>query len=305
MPSGFRPSYPTPDKDFGYDVSDYMDVDPRFGTPGGLRPAGGRSPPARHPHRSWTWCSTTPPTSIPGSLNPAPARQPQAGLVPLESPHRRGPNNWQAASAAQAWEFDPATGQYYLHLFTKEQPDVNWRNPEVRQAQLDVFRFWLERGVDGFRLDVFNAYFKHADLPDNPPKFGLRGFDRQRHHLRYRPAGDDAVPERNAAACWIPTRNATPSARPIFATPEKTVSYCGPDRLHAAFSFDFHLHGPGLPLERRLGDWHESTEREQTFNAAGIWPTTVMSNHDLPRAASRYSAAGERFAGHGSPWPCC
>ena len=91
------------------------------------------------------------------------------------------PNNWQASFGGKAWEFDRATGQYYLHLFTKEQPDVNWRNPAVRQAQLEAFRFWMERGVDGFRLDVFNAYFKHPDFPDNPPKFGLRGFDRQRH----------------------------------------------------------------------------------------------------------------------------
>ncbi len=66
-------------------------------------------------------------------------------------------------------------------MFLKEQPDVNWQNPEVRQAQLDVFRFWLERGVDGFRLDVFNAYFKHPGLEDNPTKFGLRRFDKQIH----------------------------------------------------------------------------------------------------------------------------
>src|SRR5690606_15138497 len=81
------------------------------------------------------------------------------------------------------WELDPKTGQYYYHMFYKEQPDLNWHNPSVRHAIMDVFRFWLNRGVDGFRLDVFNVYFKHPEFLDNPPALGLPfyGFSRQKH----------------------------------------------------------------------------------------------------------------------------
>ncbi|MBI4731735.1 MAG: alpha-glucosidase [Chloroflexi bacterium] len=196
------------------------------------------------------------------------------------------PNNWQASFGGKAWEYDPATGEYYLHLFTREQPDVNWRNPEVRRAQLDAFRFWLKRGVDGFRLDVFNAYFKHADFPNNPPKLGLRAFDRQKHIFDIdQPEMMPLLNELRLLLDSYPERYAV--GETYFATPEKTVSYCGPDKLHAAFSFDFTSANLIYPWSPRY-ILARIAERERIFNAASVWPTTVMSNHDLPRAVSRY-----------------
>jgi alpha-glucosidase len=297
------PVYPSPDKDFGYDVSDYCDIDPRFGTLAGfdrlVAEAHRRGIRVildmvmNHTSDQHAWFKES------RSSRDNPKRdwyiwRPLSGSSPISAENggrRRGvPNNWQASFGGKAWEYDSLTGQYYLHLFTKEQPDVNWRNPEVRKAQLDAFRFWMERGVDGFRLDVFNAYFKHPDLPDNPPKFGLRGFDRQRHiydidQLEMTPLLNelrallDSYPERYAVG------------ETYLATPQKTVSYCGPDKLHAAFSFDFTSAELIYPWNPR---WimRQIARREETFNPAGIWPTTVMSNHDLPRAASRY-AKGE------------
>jgi len=280
------PFYPTPDKDFGYDISNYVDVDSRFGTLADFDRL------VAEAHRRGIR------VILDLVLNHTSAQHSWF----LESRSSRNnpkrdwfiwrdqPNNWQASFGGQAWEYDPVTGQYFLHLFTKEQPDVNWRNPEVRKAQLDVFRFWMERGVDGFRLDVFNAYFKHPDLPDNPPKFGLRGFDRQRHIYDIdRPEMIPFLNEMRLLLDSYPERYAV--GETYFATPQKTVSYCGPDKLHAAFSFDFtsmNLIYPWNPL------WvmEQVIKREETFNAAGVWPTTVMSNHDLPRAASRY-ARGE------------
>ena len=91
------------------------------------------------------------------------------------------PNNWQSIFGGRAWTYVPERDQYYYHMFVPEQPDVNWRNPEVRQAMLDVVRFWLDRDVDGFRLDVFNMYFKDEQFRENPRKFGIRAFDRQQH----------------------------------------------------------------------------------------------------------------------------
>ena len=295
------PIYPSPDKDFGYDVSDYCNIDPRYGTLDDLdrlvtemHARGLRlildmvmnhtsdqhawfqeSRSSRdNPKRDWYIWRDAPP------------------IFAKNGGRRRGvPNNWQASFGGKAWEFDAATGQYYLHLFTKEQPDVNWRNPSVRQAQLEAFRFWMERGVDGFRLDVFNAYFKHPDFPDNPPKFGLRGFDRQRHiNDMDQPDMLPLLHELRALLDSYPERFSV--GETYLATPQKTVSYCGPDKLHAAFSFDFTSNELSFPWN----PWYileQIARREQTFNTAGVWPTTVMSNHDLPRAASRYAKGAD------------
>ena len=277
------PIYPSPDKDFGYDVSDYCNVDPRYGSLADFDQLVAQAHTRglhlildmvmNHTSDQHAWF--------------------QESRSSRENPKRdwyiwrNQPNNWQASFGGKAWEYDAATGQYYLHLFTKGQPDVNWRNPKVRQAQLETFRFWMERGADGFRLDVFNAYFKHPDLPDNPPKFGLRGFDRQRHI--YDMDQPEMLPLLNDLRALLDSYPERYSVGETYrATPQKTVSYCGPDKLHAAFSFDFTSNEISFPWNP---GWimEQMARREQTFNAAGIWPTTVMSNHDLPRAASRYS----------------
>jgi alpha-glucosidase len=281
------PFYPTPDKDFGYDISDYLNVDARFGSMADFDQL------VAEAHRRGIRII------LDLVLNHTSDQHPWfiESRSSLRNPKRDWyiwkdhPNNWQASFGGKAWEYDPVTGQYFLHLFTKEQPDVNWRNPEVRKAQLDVFRFWLERGVDGFRLDVFNAYFKHSDLLDNPPKFGVRGFDRQRHIYDIdQPEMMPFLQEMRFLLDSYPERYAV--GETYFATPQKTVSYCGPTRLHAAFSFDFTSTNLFYPWNPR---WvmEQVGKREQNFNPAGIWPTTVMSNHDLPRAASRYSRGEE------------
>jgi alpha-glucosidase len=284
------PIYPSPDKDFGYDVSDYCAIDARFGTLADFDRLVAEAHQRgihvvldmvmNHTSDQHAWFKES------RSSRTDPKRDWYIW--------RDAPNNWQASFGGNAWEYDPGSGQYYLHLFTKEQPDLNWRNPQVRQALLDVFRFWLERDVDGFRLDVFNAYFKHPDMPDNPPKFGLRGFDRQ-HHIH-----DIDQPEMLPLLCEL--RNlldAYPERYSVgevyLATLQKTCSYCGPDRLHAAFSFDFTTPDSAVAEALQHYPWDPAwilrkvLAREAAFNAAGIWPATVLSNHDLPRAASRYS----------------
>jgi alpha-glucosidase len=169
------PIYPSPDIDFGYDICDYTAIDPRFGTmhdfdrlvaeahQRGIRIV--LDLVLNHTSDQHDWFKE----SRQSKDNPYSDwymwRDP--------GPGGRAPNNWQSVFGGSGWEFEPERGQYYFHMFFKEQPDLNWRNPQVRQAMLDVFRFWLERDVDGFRLDVFNVFFKHADYPNNPAKFGL------------------------------------------------------------------------------------------------------------------------------------
>jgi alpha-glucosidase len=290
------PFYPTPDQDFGYDISDYCAVDPRFGTLADfdLLVAEAHQRGIRivldmvmnHTSDQHPWFLES------RSSRTSPKRDWYIWSPPSGS--RGAPNNWQATFGGKAWEYDPATGEYYLHLFTRQQPDVNWRNPAVRQAQLDAFRFWLTRGVDGFRLDVFNAYFKDVSLASNPPKFGFRAFDRQKHihdidQLEMVPLLNelrlllDSYPERYAVG------------ETYFATPEKTIVYCGPDKLHAAFSFDFTSLDNEIAVVFRIHPWSPAwflkkiMTREANFTAAGVFPTTVLSNHDLPRTASRYT----------------
>ena len=276
------PFQPTPDKDFGYDISNYMDVDPRFGTLADFSRLVAEAHRRdiriildlvlNHTSDQHTWFRES--------------RSSQDNLKRDWYIWRDHPNNWQASFGGSAWEYDPVTRQYYLHLFTKEQPDVNWRNRDVRKAMLDVFRFWMELGADGFRLDVFNAYFKDPQLPDNPPKFGLRAFDRQQHiHDIDQPEMMPFLNELRSLLDSYPERYAV--GETYLATLPKTVSYCGKGKLHAAFSFDFTANDLSFPWNPAwLRD--QIARREEVFNGAAIWPTTVMSNHDLPRAAGRY-----------------
>ena len=277
------PFYPTPDADFGYDISNYLDVDARFGSLADFDSL------VSECHRRGIHVVLDLVLNHTSDQHPWFIESRSSRDNPRRAWYiwRDHPNHWQASFGGNAWEFDPVTHQYYLHLFTKEQPDLNWRNPAVREAMLDIFRFWMDRGVDGFRLDVFNAYFKHPDLPDNPPKFGLRGFDRQRHiHDIDQPEMHPFLNELRTLLDSYPDRYAV--GETYLATLEKTVGYCGQDQLHAAFSFDFTSNDLSYPWNPR---WlmKQVLRREKVFNTAGIWPTTVMGNHDLPRPAGRYS----------------
>ncbi len=170
------PVYPSPQDDAGYDISDYQDIEPVFGTLADfdelLAAVHGRGmklvmdlvvnhtsdehpwfvesrSSADNPKRDWYWWR--------------PAR---AGMAP-GTPGAE-PTNWGAAFSGSAWQFDEATGEYYLHLFSRKQPDLNWENPQVRQAVYAMMRWWLDRGVDGFRMDVINMISKDPALPDGP-----------------------------------------------------------------------------------------------------------------------------------------
>ena len=130
---------------------------------------------------SWTWWSTTPQTSIRGSAESRSSRDnPKRDWYwwrdarPGAAPGTPGaePTNWESFFSGPCWQWDQATGQYYLHLFSPKQPDLNWENPEVRQAVYAMMRWWLDRGVDGFRMDVIDMISKDTSLPDTQPRPG-------------------------------------------------------------------------------------------------------------------------------------
>jgi alpha-glucosidase len=273
------PFYPSPDKDFGYDISDYTQVDPRFGT---LQDFDRLVDSAHrlnirvvldlvlnHTSNQHAWFQE----SSSSRNNPRAGWYIWCDAVP---------NNWQSVFGGRAWTYSPARRQYYYHMFVREQPDVNWRNPEVRQAQLDVVRFWLERGADGFRLDVFNVYFKDDQLRSNPPGPGIRAFDRQRHIYDVdRPELLPLLRELRTLLDEYPERYAV--GETFISEPSKIAAYVGPERLHAAFNFQF-TGSPfrPAPLLRSLLDWYDLEKQH------GIWPTHVLGNHDVPRPATRY-----------------
>lgn len=278
------PFYPTPDKDFGYDISNYMDVDPRFGT---LRDFDELAA-AAHQRNIRVVLDLV--------LNHTSDQHPRFSESRTSRHNPKAdwylwqdsiPNNWQAVFGGKAWTYARERGQYYYHMFLAEQPDVNWRNPEVRKAQLDVARFWLARGADGFRLDVFNAYFKDDQFRSNPFKLGLRAFDRQRHMYDVdRPEMIPLLQELRGILDSYPERYAV--GETFLANPQKLRDYCGTDRLHAAFNFDFAA-APfdAARLLKPILDW------EQMKSDHDIWPNYVLSNHDLPRTATRYGEGEE------------
>jgi alpha-glucosidase len=277
------PIYPSPDIDFGYDICDYTAIDPRFGTmhdfdrlvaeahQRGIRIV--LDLVLNHTSDQHDWFKE----SRQSKDNPYSDwymwRDP--------GPGGRAPNNWQSVFGGSGWEFEPERGQYYFHMFFKEQPDLNWRNPQVRQAMLDVFRFWLERDVDGFRLDVFNVFFKHADYPNNPAKLGLRGFDRQRHIYDVdQPEMQPLIEEVRQLLDAYPERYAV--GETFLSNPTTAAKYTGPRLLHASFNFDFmawRWH-PGLFL-RAIQHWENALQPDS-------WPNYVLNNHDVRRSASRY-----------------
>jgi alpha-glucosidase len=278
------PIYPSPDVDFGYDVADYTAIDPKFGTMADfeqlVKEARQRDIHIildlvlNHTSDQHTWFIE----STKSKDNP----YHDWYLWKDPKPNGNPPNNWQAIFGGSGWVYDPDLNQYYFHMFYEEQPDVNWRNPKVREAMLDVFRFWLNKGVDGFRLDVFNTYFKDPAFRDNPRKLGIRGFDRQKHIFDH--SQPEMYPLIQEIRDIVDGYGETYVVGETFlADPKQTASYCGDQKLHAAFNFDF----AGNPWSPRR--FLNSATKWYDALAKDAWPNNFLSNHDMTRAAKRYS----------------
>ena len=280
------PINPSPDVDFGYDVADYLDIDPKYGTLAdfdrlvvtahqrGIRVIVDLV--LNHTSDQHPWFIES------RSSTDNPKRN---WYIWQENPKGKDepPNNWQAIFGGKGWEFDSETGQYYYHMFCKEQPDLNWRNPEVYREMMRVFRFWSDRGVDGFRLDVFNQYFKDEQLRDNPSKCGIRPFDRQQHlYDTNQPEMQRVVADIRAVLDEYPDRYAV--GETFMPTSEMAASYSGPGKLHATFDFSM-LKSPFHPAR-----YLDCVLRQEKLLPDGAWPNYVLNNHDNPRSASRLRA---------------
>jgi len=284
------PFYRSPMADFGYDVADHCDVDPLFGSledfdrmlaaahARGLRVIIDYVP--AHTSNQHPWFVEA----------RASRSSPKRDWYTWRDPGPEGalPNNWRAAFlGVPAWTLDEASGQYYLHSFLPEQPDLNWSNPEMVEAMLDVLRFWLDRGVDGFRADVVHNIGKDpvlADLPEERAPIPSVAFnDRPETHpllRRIRKLLDSYPGDRMMVG------------EVILSTRQVATYYGTNDELHLSFLF------PPMHAAWDAGQWRRRVERAQEeLEPRGAWPAWVLSNHDQPRHRTRYgSEAAARSA---------
>ena len=298
------PFYPSPMADFGYDVADYTGVDPLFGDletfdrllagahVRNLRVIIDLVPNHTSDRHAWFQESRS------SRDNPKRDWYVWADPRPDGSP----PNNWLSVFGGPAWEWDAPTGQYYLHSFLTEQPDLNWRNPEVKDAMFQVVRFWLDRGVDGFRIDVAHFILKDPELRDNPPNPGLGkiihkalgDYDSQLH--LYDQGHADVHSLYRDLRRLLDGYN---GERPRMAVGEVHIfdwrqwaTYYGQDLDELHMPFNFQLLGvPWAPAAVR-----NVIDALEAALPPGAWPNYVLGNHDESRLATRLGLPEARMA---------
>jgi alpha-glucosidase len=282
------PIHPTPNRDWGYDVSDYDGVNPEYGTPADferlLAEAHSRGLKVMtdevlaHTSDEHAWFRE----SLKGGD--------KADWYVWAPPRDDGtpPNNWLSAFAGEAWAYHPARRQYYHHKFLRQQPKLNWRNPAARDAALAVLDTWLARGVDGFRLDVANAYFHDVTLADNP---AVPLSKRTAHNWAHAPNlqfhfHDSNLPDNIEALDAIRRTVDRHPDRFVMGEfseePERCGCFAPPDKgLHSGYSFpllEAHTLGPDfICAHYAMLDRHP-----------GHWPSVAFSNHDVMRTLSRF-----------------
>ncbi len=290
------PVYPSPMADFGYDISDYTSIDPVFGTLSdfdrlvaeahrrGLNVIMDLVPNHTSDRHPWFLESRT----ARGSAK----RDWYVWRDP--GPEGGPPNNWLSEFGGSAWEHDPASGQYYYHAFLKEQPDLNWRNPEVHAAMRQVLGFWFARGVDGFRIDVVHQLVEDATFRDNPPNPDFQPGEPPSHallrvHTIDQPEVHDIIAEWRRVADRFGGRVLIGE---IHLPINRLVAYYGVELGGIHLPFNFNLIGTR---------WSAETLRNlvSSYEAAlppGAWPNWVLGSHDFPRIASRIGNRAARLA---------
>ncbi|MEO3745581.1 glycoside hydrolase family 13 protein [Plantactinospora sp. B5E13] len=287
------PFYPSPQADAGYDVADYRDVDPLFGTLAdadalidaarqrGLRLVVDLVP--NHTSADHPWFRTALAEGPDGT-----ARQRYVFRDGRGPDGAEPPNDWRSVFGGPAWtrvvEPDGRPGQWYLHLFDTGQPDLNWDHPEVREEFRDILRFWLDRGVDGFRVDVAHGLVKQADLADwHEPQEILSGPEVDRP----RPPMWDQDGVHEIYRDWRRVLDGYPGERILVAEAwvepaERLAAYIRPDEMHQAFNFEYLLAAWTAPAQYAV-----ITRSLEASAAVGAPTTWVLSNHDVIRHASR------------------
>ena len=290
------PIFPSPMADFGYDISDYTGIDRLFGDmenfdalvhaahSNGLKIILDLVP--NHTSEQHPWFAESRGSRDNDKRDWYIWRDP--------GPDGGPPNNWLSEFGGSAWTHDAATGQYYYHAFLAEQPDLNWRNPAVREAIYDVMRFWLRKGVDGFRVDVIWHLIKDAQFRDNPPNPNYHE-GRPPHEkilTRYstdQPEVHEVIAEMRRVTDEFESRVLIGE---VYLPVQRLVAYYGNDLAGAQMPFNFALISTlwsARSIERIVADYESALP-------AGAWPNWVLGNHDRPRVLSRVGHEQARVA---------
>jgi alpha-glucosidase len=291
------PIYPSPMVDFGYDVADYDNIDPIFGSlqdfdrliaaahGRGLRLILDYVPNHSSDQHPWFIDSRSSRSSVKRDWYVWHDAGPDGGP----------PNNWLSEFGGSAWSFDAATDQYYYHAYLPQQPDLNWRNGDVRHAMLGVLRFWLDRGVDGFRTDAIHHLFEDIDLTDNPPNPAWRpDMSPARSLLRLKTVDQPEVHAAIAAMRKVSDayRGDRVMIGEAYLPLSRLMAYYGADLSGFHLPFNFHLMTTAWNAKAiaALVDMYEAAL------PAGGWPNWVLGNHDRSRVASRLGEGQARIA---------
>ncbi|HSM55453.1 MAG TPA: alpha-amylase family glycosyl hydrolase [Candidatus Sulfomarinibacteraceae bacterium] len=289
------PIFPSPMADFGYDVADYRGIDPLFGTMADfdhlLEAVHARDMKLildlvpNHTSDQHPWFQESRSSLDNGRHDWYIWAEPAEDGGP--------PNNWLSFFGGPAWTLDKQTGQYYLHLFAREQPDLNWRNPAVRQAMLENMRFWLDKGVDGFRVDVIWLLMKDRYLRDEPPNPDWDGVN-PHDSLLHIYSGN--LPEVHDVICQMRQTLEAYDDRvligELYQPIDSLVTYYGQALDECHLPFNFHLIRAPWQAEV-VGDL---IARYEAALPDGAWPNWVLGNHDQPRLATRVGQAQARVA---------
>ena len=289
------PFYPSPMADFGYDVADYCNVDPLFGTLAdfdallagahqrGLRLILDFVPNHTSDQHPWFIESRSSRTN------------PKRDWYLWRDPASNGgpPNNWMSNFGGSGWTLDQVTGQYYYHSFLREQPDLNWRNPAVRDAMYAAMRFWLDKSVDGFRMDVLWLLIKDDQFRDNLPNPDFHGGNDFNTVLPTYTADQPETLEivHEMRALLDQYRNRVLIGE-IYLPISELVAYYGPHLQGAQMPFNFWL----IQTQWQASTIAELIRRYEAALPEGAWPNWVLGNHDQKRLASRIGAAQARVA---------
>jgi alpha-glucosidase len=290
------PFYPSPMADFGYDVTDHTAVHPLFGDLGDFDAL------VTEAHRlgirvllDYVPCHTSDEHRWFVESRSSRENEKRDWYIWRDpAPDGGPPNNWVAMFGGPAWTFDEKTGQYYYHAHLEEQPDLDWRNPEVREAMLGVMRFWLERGVDGFRVDALRHLIKDRRLRDNPPNPDYRPGDRPFDALlplynTDRPEVHDAIREMRLL---LDAYGDTAMVGELYLPVERLVAYYGENGSGVHLPANLHL----ISTPWDAGEISAFIDAYEDALPPYAWPNWVLGNHDRSRVATRVGEAQARVA---------
>ncbi len=293
------PHFPSPQFDVGYDISDYVSVAPEYGSLedfkkflGGAHDRGMKvilDLVLNHTSHQHQWFIDS------RSDRNHPKRD---WYIWRDGKNGGPPNNWMSPFGGSAWEYDTATDQYYYHFFLKEQPDLNWRNPEVRKAMWDAVRFWLDLGVDGYRLDAIGTIFEDESMADHTSKLSQDDLRRKlKHGFPYE--GDQELLDAWDAMYRLQVeqpgvhelmqdlrRVLDEYDERILVGENDDVSYYGNGSNELQMAFNF----PLMKTSRLTPNWIRANQKERlALLPPGAWPCNTLNNHDASRVYSRYS----------------